>query len=125
MKIDIDFKITDSAKEEMKNALKESNLDDQTVRIYVESGGCSGYMYNLKFEEKSNIEKNDIVENYDELTVVVDKKSLLFLEGITLNWINESNQRGFKFVDSNTSKNCGSCGCGKTSCGWNLLWNSV
>lgn len=118
MNVDINFTITDSAKEEMKNALKESNLDDQVVRVYVESGGCSGYMYSLRFEEKSNIEKNDIVENYDELTVVVDKKSLLFLEGITLNWINESNQRGFKFIDSNiASKTCGSCGCGKSGCG--------
>lgn len=112
MKVDINFKITDSAIKEIKKAMQDSELIDHVVRVSVQAGGCSGFMYGLGFEEKSEInEKDDLIEVYDDLNVVVDKKSLLFLDGVTIDWIDDLNQRGFKFNNPNATK---TCGCGKS-----------
>ena len=64
-----------------------------------------------RFEEKNQIQTDDIVENYGDVTVVIDKKSILFLDGATVDWVEDLNQRGFKFINPNAKK---SCGCGKS-----------
>jgi iron-sulfur cluster assembly protein len=111
MQVNVNFKVTESASKEMKKALEESNLSDHVVRVSVEAGGCSGFMYGLGFEEKNQIQTDDIVENYGDVTVVIDKKSILFLDGATVDWVEDLNQRGFKFINPNATK---SCGCGKS-----------
>jgi len=111
MQVNVNFKVTESASKEMKKALEESNLSDHVVRVSVEAGGCSGFMYGLGFEEKNQIQTDDVVENYGDVTVVIDKKSILFLDGATVDWVEDLNQRGFKFINPNATK---SCGCGKS-----------
>jgi iron-sulfur cluster assembly protein len=111
MEVNVNFKITEAAAKEMKKSMEDSKLSDHVVRVSVQAGGCSGFTYGLGFEEKTKIQADDVVENYGDLTVVVDKKSLLFLDGTTVDWIEDLNQRGFKFNNPNAKK---TCGCGKS-----------
>lgn len=109
MKIDINFKISENAIKEVKKVKNETEeLNNQYLRISIKGGGCSGFMYGLGFEEEVD-ENSDLVENYDGVDVVIDKKSALFLNDVTLDWIDDINQRGFKFNNPNATKTCG-CG---------------
>ena len=114
MKIEIDLKVSDAAIKEFKRALSESGYSDSgtLVRVSVQGGGCSGFMYGLGFIGHDDvIEEQDFVEDYDGLKIVVDKKSLLYLDGTTIDWVDDLNQRGFKFDNPNAKK---SCGCSKS-----------
>lgn len=108
MKIDINFKITESAMKEIKKVINESNLNNSYLRISVQGGGCSGFMYGLGFDESID-EELDLVENYEDVKVAIDKKSALFLNEVTLDWVEDISQRGFKFNNPNAKKTCG-CG---------------
>jgi iron-sulfur cluster assembly protein len=112
MKVDIDFMVTETAQKEIKRAMEESELTNHLVRVSVQGGGCSGFMYGLGFVEQEEVdEKADVVQQYGDISLVVDKKSLLFLNGVTLEWVDDLSQRGFKFNNPNATK---SCGCGKS-----------
>lgn len=109
MKIDVNFKITDNALKELKKIKDETpELSDHYLRISIKGGGCSGFMYGLGFEESVD-ENLDLIEDYDNIKVAIDKKSALFLNDVTLDWIDDINQRGFKFNNPNATKTCG-CG---------------
>lgn len=109
MNIDIDIKVTDNAIKEFKKAIQELNSEvDLMVRVSVQGGGCSGFMYGLGFVDQSEINSNeDIIEEFNGIKLVVDKKSLLYLDGTTIDWIDDLNQRGFKFDNPNAKKTCG------------------
>lgn len=108
MNIDIDLKITEGAIKEFKKAMVESGEDNSLVRVSVQGGGCSGFMYGLGFIKQDEVISNqDIVEDFDGLKVVVDKKSLLYLDGTTIDWVEDLSQRGFKFNNPNAKKVCG------------------
>jgi len=109
MKIEVDLKITDGAIKEFKRALAEMGDESSSnlVRVSVQGGGCSGFMYGLGFVSPDEVESNDIVEEFDGLKVVVDKKSVLYLDGTTIDWVDDLAQRGFKFDNPNAKKTCG------------------
>lgn len=112
MNVNINLQITEPAIKELKRAMADSELKDHLVRVSVEAGGCSGFMYGLGFVEQSDVSsEQDFVEKFGDVDVVIDKKSLLFLDGTTIDWIEDLNQRGFKFNNPNATK---SCGCGKS-----------
>lgn len=108
MNINIDLKVTETAVKEFKRALSETDGSESVIRVSVQGGGCSGFMYGLGFVPESDINPEvDIVEDFDGLKVVVDKKSLMFLDGTTIDWIETLDQRGFKFLNPNAKKTCG------------------
>jgi len=111
MQVDINIKVTESAIKEFKKALEESSdqsSEESLVRVSVQGGGCSGFTYGLGFVDQSDVKpEEDIVEEFDGLKVVVDKKSLLYLDGTTIDWVESLNQRGFKFDNPNAKKTCG------------------
>lgn len=111
MQVEVDFKVTEQAVKEIERAMNENQLNNHFVRVSVQAGGCSGFIYGLGFEEKSELTSDDVVKEYGDLLVAVDKKSLLFLDGTTVDWIEDLNQRGFKFDNPNAKK---TCGCGKS-----------
>lgn len=115
MKVEVDFKITDLAINEIKKAIEQENQKEPTLRISVSSGGCSGFSYGLGVIDSSDVVENlDVVEEFGGVKIVVDKKSLFNLDGVTLDWINEDGQNGFRFNNPNLQKK--SCGCKKSSC---------
>ena len=77
------------------------------VRVGVKSGGCSGLSYNLDFDSK--MLENDKLFEHNEIKLLVDKKSYLYLIGTTLNYSGGLNGKGFVFENPNASRTCG-CG---------------
>ncbi len=81
--------------------------DADFVRVGVNSGGCSGLSYELKFDNKTGDDDKIFVDN--EIKIIVDKKSLLYLVGTTLEYSGGLNGKGFVFVNPNANRTCG-CG---------------
>ena len=77
------------------------------LRLGVLGGGCSGLSYQFKFDSRER--PNDKVLDYDGVKIFVDPKSLLYLEGMTLDYQESLMQSGFVFENPNAKK---SCGCG-------------
>ena len=77
------------------------------VRVGVKSGGCSGLSYELDFD--TELKDNDKVFEDNGVKVVVEKKSMLYLVGTTLDFQGGLNGKGFSFVNPNASRTCG-CG---------------
>ena len=102
------IKITDKAKDKI-SALREeegySNI--YNIRVAVKGGGCSGLMYDLEFD--SQVKDGDQVYEDQGVKILVDKRSLLYLLGTTLDFTDGLNGKGFQFVNPNASRTCG-CG---------------
>lgn len=100
--------VTDRAKERLV-ALRseEGHSPEYNVRVAVKGGGCSGLMYDLKFDNQ--LTQTDEVFEDKGVKVIVDKKSLLYLLGTTLDFSDGLNGKGFQFVNPNASRTCG-CG---------------
>lgn len=77
------------------------------VRVGVKSGGCSGLSYDLNFDAEQQV--NDQVFEDNDVRIVVDKKSLLYLVGTTLEYSGGLNGKGFVFNNPNANRTCG-CG---------------
>jgi iron-sulfur cluster assembly protein len=100
--------ITDKAKEKLSQIRKEEGHSDRSnVRVAVQGGGCSGLMYQLDFD--SEIKDSDKVFEDKGVKILVDKKSILYLIGTTLDFSDGLNGKGFQFINPNASRTCG-CG---------------
>ena len=103
--------LTETAVLEVKKVIEEQKMEDNTMlRVSVVGGGCSGYSYLLDFDKEYDAEK-DIRSEHFGLSVIVDKKSSLYLEGITIDYYTGLDKRGFVFNNPNATK---SCGCGSS-----------
>lgn len=92
-------------------ALREKQGDDLCLRVGVRQGGCSGMSYLMNFESTSNIRPDDEVFNYEGFQVVCDRKSLLYLYGLVLDYSDAMIGGGFQFTNPNAAQ---TCGCGKS-----------
>ena len=100
--------VTDKAKDRIAELrTEEGHSVDHNVRVAVKGGGCSGLMYDLLFDDQIS-DKDDVFEDKG-IKVVVDKKSLLYLLGTTLDFTDGLNGKGFQFINPNASRTCG-CG---------------
>ena len=78
------------------------------LRLGVLGGGCSGLSYQFKFSPEPR--PRDLVFEFEgDVRVFVDPKSILFLDGMTLDWQDSIMQSGFVFQNPHATK---SCGCG-------------
>ncbi len=77
------------------------------VRLGVRTSGCSGMAYVLEFADK--VEEDDVVFEDRGIKVLIDPKSLLYLDGTELDFAREGLNEGFKFNNPNTKEQCG-CG---------------
>ena len=100
--------VTDKAKERIGVLRTEEGYSDQhNIRVSVKGGGCSGLMYDLDFDDQIN-EADEVFEDKG-IKILVDKKSLLYLLGTTLDFSDGLNGKGFQFVNPNATRTCG-CG---------------
>jgi iron-sulfur cluster assembly protein len=95
------------AKEEVKRLLTQQGKAGQFLRVSVKGGGCSGLTYDVQFDDKQN--EFDRIFEQDNVKVVCDSKSLIYLEGMTVDFSRDLVGGGFRFVNPNAT---GSCGCG-------------
>ena len=87
--------------------MKESDENVNYVRVGVKSGGCSGLSYNLDLDSK--MLDTDKLFEHNEIKLLVDEKSYLYLVGTILNYSGGLNGKGFVFENPNASRTCG-CG---------------
>lgn len=107
-----EFRVTEGAAKEILKVQEEQKLDDAFIRVSVTGGGCSGLKYDLSFIEKAGYkEEKDEIFEHNGVSVVVDKKSIIYLDGTTLDWYSDLAKRGFTFKNPNSTR---SCGCGES-----------
>lgn len=91
--------------------LRESETkhpDIFNLRVGVKGGGCSGFSYFMEFDDE--IKENDEIINIDpRLTVLIEKKCLLYLVGTQLNYSDGLNGKGFEWINPQATRVCG-CG---------------
>jgi len=79
------------------------------LRLGIKTTGCSGLAYVLEFVDDLN--EDDQLFSIDDVNIIIDAKSLVYLEGIELDFIKEGLNEGFKFTNPNAK---GECGCGES-----------
>ena len=99
--------ISDSARDRLLHIMQNENSDNKFVRVGVGSGGCSGLSYKLEFDSVKNEDDELIKDN--QIQLLVNKKSYLYLVGTTLEFSDGLNGKGFVFNNPNASRTCG-CG---------------
>ena len=77
------------------------------LRLGIKTSGCSGLAYVLEFVDELN--EDDNVFEQDGVKVIVDTKSLVYLDGTQLDFVKEGLNEGFKFINQNVKDQCG-CG---------------
>ncbi len=103
--------LTERAASEVKRIREEQKFEDEMVlRVGVEGGGCSGFSYQLGFD-KTYDDKADSKYDCHGVSLVVDRKSALYLDGTMVDFYEGLDKRGFTFENPNAVK---SCGCGSS-----------
>jgi iron-sulfur cluster assembly protein len=98
--------VTPKAVQKIREAFARENVSGG-LRLGVLGGGCSGLSYQFKFAPAPR--PNDHVFEFEDVKVFVDPKSMVFLDGMTLDWHDSLIQSGFVFNNPHAHK---SCGCG-------------
>ncbi len=102
------IEVTDQARQQVKDLIAQQGLEEPVyIRVGVKGGGCSGLMYDLDFDQETG--ESDKVFEDNDVKIVVDKKSFLYLAGTRLDYSGGLNGKGFQFVNPNASRTCG-CG---------------
>ena len=99
--------VSPSAVAEMKRLLAKQTDPEMGVRIGVRGGGCAGLNYDMKLDKPRA--EGDRIWDFDGIKIIVDRKSLLYLAGLTLDFSTDLLSGGFKFNNPNATR---SCGCG-------------
>ena len=105
--------ISQGAVDAIATQVEKRGRPDTALRVGIRGGGCSGFSYVIEFHD-GPANARDIVYDLTStaggpVRVVVDKKSLLYLNGSTLDWEKTLMRQGFKFINPNEKSNCG-CG---------------
>jgi iron-sulfur cluster assembly accessory protein len=101
------LQLTDTAVNKVKEVLAQQEPMPAGLRIGVVGGGCSGFSYQMVFENEPT--PMDKVLLFDGLKVFVDQTSLMYLDGTRVDYIETLEGAGFKFDNPNVKSTCG-CG---------------
>ena len=99
--------VTEKAIAKIRDMMRKQQMESGGLRVGVIGGGCSGMSYKLDFE--TQVRPQDQVLEMDGVKVIVDPKSLQFLEETTLDYSDGLNGRGFVFLNPKATRTCG-CG---------------
>ncbi len=100
--------LTSRAVEMVLAAIEQEGLKGHGIRIGVAGGGCSGFQYTMDFEKESR-DGDVVVEQAGGLKLFVDPMSAMYLQGVTVDYVQGLQGAGFKFVNPNAKNTCG-CG---------------
>jgi iron-sulfur cluster assembly protein len=103
--------LTETAAREIRTIIQQQELDADKVRLRVgvKGGGCSGFSYILDLTETQK-DSDEVFEQHG-VKIIVDPKSLLYLNGTRVDFKDEIMGRGFVFTNPNATT---SCGCGSS-----------
>jgi iron-sulfur cluster assembly accessory protein len=99
--------LTDKAVEMVKDAMQREGLAGYGIRVGVMGGGCSGFQYSMDFEEKAK--DGDITLQQGGIRLFIDSMSSMYLQGVTIDYVQGLQGAGFKFNNPNAKSTCG-CG---------------
>jgi iron-sulfur cluster assembly accessory protein len=99
--------LTPVAVAKVKEIMDQQNPRPAALRVAVVGGGCSGFQYHMAFDNNQN--STDNVVEVDGLKVLVDQMSLMYLNGVEIDYIETLEGAGFKFNNPNVKSTCG-CG---------------
>lgn len=102
-----EVKLTEFAANKVRDLLTQEGRDDLRLRVAVQPGGCSGLIYQLYFDERTL--DGDAIVDFDGVEVVVDKMSVPYLAGATIDFEDSIEKVGFT-IDNPAA--AGSCACG-------------
>ena len=103
------FSVTEGAAKEIQSLMSQYNNPQLALRVKVVAGGCSGFSYDLAFDDQ--IAGNDQIFDSNGVKVIVDDRSLQHLDGTQLDFVDTMLGRGFTFQNPNAKS---SCGCGSS-----------
>ncbi len=101
------IELTEAAVKKCAELISREGRDDLRLRVSVQPGGCSGLRYNLYFDIL--LEEEDVVSDFSNVEVVVDKMSLPYLEGAIIDYEDTIEKQGFVIDNPNA---VGACACG-------------
>ena len=100
--------VTDTAKKKIKRLLEQRGKG-VGIRLGVKTTGCSGLAYTIEYVDKYEAEPGVTNFAQPEFAVLVDAKSLVYLDGLTVDWVRNGLNEGFDFSNPNERDRCG-CG---------------
>ena len=101
------LQVTERAVTKVKQLLSAEEKDGYGLRVAVQGGVCSGFQYGLTWEKDQ--QENDQVLEFGGLNVFVDAMSLLYLQQVSIDYIDGLQGSGFKIENPSAT---GTCGCG-------------
>lgn len=99
--------LTPTAIAKVKEVMAQQDPVPAGLRVGVVGGGCSGFQYSMSFENGAGM--MDKTFAFDDLKVFVDATSLMYLKGVTVDYVETLEGAGFKFENPNVKSTCG-CG---------------
>ena len=99
--------LTARAAEMVKAAMEQENLQGHGIRVGVVGGGCSGFQYSMDFENQAR--EGDVVIDHSGVKLFIDPMSSMYLQGVTIDYVQGLQGAGFKFSNPNAKNTCG-CG---------------
>ncbi|HEX9778216.1 MAG TPA: iron-sulfur cluster insertion protein ErpA, partial [Geopsychrobacteraceae bacterium] len=101
--------LTQAAAEAVRDLLAKRNLEDYALRVFVQGGGCSGFQYGMALD--NNFREEDAVFENRGIKVIIDEVSINYLNGATIDYVDELMGSGFKIENPNAVS---ACGCGSS-----------
>ncbi len=103
--------ITDSVVKKVHELILEENEPNLKLRIFVQGGGCSGFQYGFTFDEVANEDDFQFEKSIDNVNVgfLVDTMSFQYLQGATIDYVEDLQGSQFVIKNPNASTTCG-CG---------------
>ncbi len=106
-KTDAPVSLTERAARQVQRIIEDEQIPSHHyLRVAVKGGGCSGLSYSLGFDERNEDDEIHVTHGVD---VIVDKRHILYLSGISIDFHDGLDARGFVFNNPNASSTCG-CG---------------
>jgi iron-sulfur cluster assembly accessory protein len=99
--------LTKPAADAVREIITHKNLKGYALRLYITGGGCSGYQYNLALDNRHRAE--DTVIETDGIRLVVDEVTIKYVQGATVDYVEEPDASGFKIINPHPISSC-SCG---------------
>lgn len=100
--------ISETAAKKIRSLMEKQGISDGGLRVGIKGGGCSGLSYTFSWEKQPRL-GDEVFEGPEGAKIFVDRKSLLFLKGTTLDYDTNLISKGFVFNNPNAKTTCG-CG---------------
>lgn len=97
--------LTEKASKNFKRLLEDEDIEDGSLRVIVTGGGCAGYEYKLTFDTIPH--PKDLTFESLGINIIVDKKSHLLTDGLTIDWSSDLSAPGPRFENPRASSTCG------------------